>query len=83
MLDIIEHLVAPEDFIDGLRKQFDFKPRTLIITTPNIAFIVQRIMLALGQFNYGKAGILDRTHIRLFTFRIHSGRSFYISIYLS
>jgi hypothetical protein len=26
-------------------------------------------MLAVGQFNYGKAGILDRTHTRLFTFR--------------
>jgi hypothetical protein len=26
-------------------------------------------MLVLGQFNYGKAGILDRTHTRLFTFR--------------
>ncbi len=23
----------------------------------------------LGQFNYGRAGILDRTHSRLFTFR--------------
>ena len=26
-------------------------------------------MLLLGQFNYGKTGILDRTHTRLFTFR--------------
>ena len=26
-------------------------------------------MLLFGQFNYGKAGILDRTHTRLFTFR--------------
>jgi hypothetical protein len=26
-------------------------------------------MLLFGQFNYGKAGILDRTHVRLFTFR--------------
>ena len=26
-------------------------------------------MLLVGQFNYGKAGILDRTHTRLFTFR--------------
>ena len=34
-----------------------------------IAFIVQRLMLLFGQFNYGKAGILDRTHTRLFTFR--------------
>jgi hypothetical protein len=25
-------------------------------------------MLLFGQFNYGKAGILDRTHTRLFTF---------------
>jgi len=41
----------------------------LILTTPNVAFVVQRLMLLLGQFNYGKAGILDRTHTRLFTFR--------------
>ncbi|MCI0671073.1 MAG: hypothetical protein L0Y64_11465, partial [Myxococcaceae bacterium] len=27
------------------------------------------LMLLAGQFNYGKAGILDRTHTRLFTFR--------------
>jgi hypothetical protein len=26
-------------------------------------------MLLFGQFNYGKVGILDRTHTRLFTFR--------------
>jgi hypothetical protein len=30
---------------------------------------VQRVMLLFGQFNYGKVGILDRTHARLFTFR--------------
>ena len=40
-----------------------------MLTTPNIAFLVQRLMLMFGQFNYGKAGILDRTHTRLFTFR--------------
>ena len=40
-----------------------------MLTTPNVAFVVQRLMLLLGQFNYGKAGILDRTHTRLFTFR--------------
>jgi hypothetical protein len=41
----------------------------LVITTPNIAFIVMRLNLLLGQFNYGKRGILDFTHHRLFTFR--------------
>jgi glycosyltransferase involved in cell wall biosynthesis len=69
MLDVIEHLVSPEKFLEQLRKKFDSRPRMLVLTTPNIAFFVQRVMLALGQFNYGKAGTLDRTHTRLFTFR--------------
>lgn len=69
LLDIIEHLRDPENFIARLRGQFDHEPRRIVLTTPNIAFFVQRVMLLLGQFNYGKAGILDRTHTRLFTFR--------------
>lgn len=69
LLDIIEHLKDPERFLTELRAQFDYSSKTLVLTTPNIAFIVQRVMLLLGQFNYGKAGILDRTHTRLFTFR--------------
>ncbi|MEY4581757.1 MAG: hypothetical protein RL701_6460 [Pseudomonadota bacterium] len=69
LLDVIEHLHSPEQFLVELRKKFDFKPRTLVLTTPNIAFVVQRLMLLLGQFNYGKSGILDSTHTRLFTFR--------------
>jgi hypothetical protein len=69
MLDVIEHLRDPERFLDELRAQFDYRPKTLILTTPNIAFAIQRVMLLFGQFNYGKAGILDRTHTRLLTFR--------------
>jgi len=69
MLDVIEHLQRPESFLEDLRKGFTHVPKTVIITTPNIAFLPERIMLALGQFNYGKAGILDVTHTRLFTFR--------------
>ncbi len=69
LLDVIEHLRDPEHFIEEMRSLLDYRPRTLVLTTPNIAFAVQRLMLLLGQFNYGKAGILDRTHTRLFTFR--------------
>jgi len=69
LLDVIEHLKSPDLFLERLRTQFDYAPRTLILTTPNIAFGIQRVMLLFGQFNYGKAGILDRTHTRLFTFR--------------
>jgi glycosyltransferase involved in cell wall biosynthesis len=69
LLDVLEHLKNPERFLERLRAQFDYAPRTLILSTPNIAFGIQRLMLLFGQFNYGKAGILDRTHTRLFTFR--------------
>jgi hypothetical protein len=68
MLDIIEHLKSPEDFLYKLRMSTGMKSPKMIITTPNIAFILIRIQLMLGQFNYGKIGILDMTHTRLFTF---------------
>jgi SAM-dependent methyltransferase len=69
LLDVIEHLHEPERFLAALRRNLDHRPRTLVLTTPNVAFVIQRLMLLTGQFNYGKAGILDRTHTRLFTFR--------------
>ena len=69
LLDVVEHLKDPERFLAALRRHFDYRTRTVVLTTPNVAFIIQRLMLLFGQFNYGKAGILDRTHTRLFTFR--------------
>jgi hypothetical protein len=42
---------------------------TLVASTGNVAFVLVRIMLLFGQFNYGKKGILDLTHTRLFTVR--------------
>lgn len=69
MLDIIEHLVEPEVFLEKIREQITHQKQTFIITTPNIAFAVQRLQLALGQFNYNHTGILDFTHRRLFNFR--------------
>ncbi|MBV8844766.1 MAG: glycosyltransferase [Bryobacterales bacterium] len=69
MLDVIEHLPRPEQFLDQLRTKLAMNPEAeLIISTANIGFFVNRIMLLLGQFNYGKRGILDLTHTRLFTF---------------
>jgi hypothetical protein len=69
LLDVIEHLHSPEDFLERLRRQFTHEPKTLVLTTANVAFFIQRFMLSAGQFNYGKRGILDHTHTRLLTFR--------------
>lgn len=70
MLDVIEHLAAPEAFLEYLRKMVAVNPSVeVMISTANIGYFIPRLMLFLGQFNYGKVGILDMTHTRLFTFR--------------
>jgi 2-polyprenyl-3-methyl-5-hydroxy-6-metoxy-1,4-benzoquinol methylase len=69
LLDVIEHLSSPERFVEQLRDALALAPNTrLIVSTANIGFVVNRLMLLMGQFNYGKRGILDLTHARLFTF---------------
>lgn len=67
-LDIIEHLKSPEAFLGKIREQYCKYVPTVVITTGNIGFFPIRGMLLLGQFNYGKQGILDLDHARLFTF---------------
>ena len=68
LLDIIEHLRLPEELLDKLRRRYAQDSPQVIITTANIGFFVVRFGLLLGQFNYGKRGILDMDHKRLFTF---------------
>ena len=67
LLDIIEHLKNPESFVKKLYLKLDHRQK-IIATTGNISFIVIRLMLLFGYFNYGNRGILDKTHTRLFTF---------------
>jgi glycosyltransferase involved in cell wall biosynthesis len=69
LLDVIEHLRAPEGFLESLRYSRKSAGDTrVIVSTGNIGFIPIRIMLMAGIFNYGPRGILDLTHSRLFTF---------------
>lgn len=69
LLDIIEHLRSPEEFVDNLRRSRQSgRETTVIVSTGNVAFLVTRLMLLLGYFHYGARGILDLTHTRLFTF---------------
>lgn len=70
MLDVIEHLRRPEALLDHLRRAArDLQRRpTFVVTSGNVAFLVVRLQALLGNFNYGKRGILDLTHTRLYTF---------------
>lgn len=68
LLDIIEHLKSPENFLRILRERHSRSCPEFVITTGNIGFLPVRMGLFLGSFNYGRRGILDMDHSRLFTF---------------
>jgi len=69
LLDVIEHLADPEAFISELRQRLNSNQKVkLVVSTGNVAFLILRLMLLIGKFNYGSKGILDKTHTRLYTF---------------
>ncbi len=71
LLDVLAQVSNPERFLDQLRsssRSHDGTPK-LLITTGNVVFWVVRLQALIGNFNYGKRGILDRSHTRLYTFR--------------
>lgn len=68
LLDIIEHLKSPERLLKVLRQRFSKDNPDILITTGNIGFFPIRISLLFSKFHYGKRGILDMDHCRLFTF---------------
>ena len=70
ILDVVEHVSDAEAFVTDLHERCGtHHDLEFIVTTGNVAFLVVRLMLLVGAFNYGTRGILDRTHKRLFTFR--------------
>ena len=64
--DVIEHLRDPERFLARLRPLLREGGR-LVLTTPNVANWTMRLGLLLGRWQYTERGILDRTHLHLFT----------------
>ncbi|TRV70286.1 MAG: glycosyltransferase, partial [Microcystis panniformis Mp_MB_F_20051200_S6D] len=66
LLDVIEHLRNPEGFIEILQdKLSNNRKAVVIVSSGNVCFFVARLMMLVGQLNYGRRGILDITHVRL------------------
>jgi len=64
--DVIEHLRNRAQLLRGARRYL--KPDgKLIISTPNIALWFYRLSLLVGRFEYGPRGVLDETHVHLYT----------------
>jgi SAM-dependent methyltransferase len=64
--DVIEHLRHRQQLLRGARRYLKEDGR-LIISTGNVALWFYRLSLAVGRFEYGPRGILDRTHVHLYT----------------
>lgn len=75
--DILEHVIHPEEMLKFFTYNHLKKNGKIIISLPNVAHITIRLKLLFGDFTYTEAGILDKTHLRLFT--LASAREFLTS----
>ena len=66
--DLLEHLRDPEAFMARVRPLLADGGR-LVLSTPNVANWANRLGLLAGRWTYSDRGILDRTHVHLFTRR--------------
>jgi len=64
--DILEHLINPEIVLKNLIKMISPNGK-IIISLPNVAFLLNRILLLLGKWEYREFGTLDKTHLRFYT----------------
>jgi 2-polyprenyl-3-methyl-5-hydroxy-6-metoxy-1,4-benzoquinol methylase len=65
---VLEHIPDP---LSVLRFYRGFlKPNgRIVVSLPNVACWDRRLALLFGRFDYADSGIMDRTHLRFFTFR--------------
>ena len=66
--DVLEHLAYPLPVLRTLVESARSRPE-FIVSLPNIAHWWQRLRLLFGRFGYGSSGIMDETHLHLFTRR--------------
>lgn len=65
--DILEHLVYPVDVLKYFSDNYLKDKGVIIMSLPNVAHFSIRIKLLLGKFDYTDTGILDKTHLHLYT----------------
>ena len=66
--DVIEHLVDPAKALQRLSPLFkNHKKAKVLFSLPNMSHISVRLMLLNGNFEYGRTGLLDNTHLHFYT----------------
>ncbi len=67
-LDVLEHILNPNEVIGRLKK-FLKKDGFFIISLPNVAFCDIKVGLLKNNFTYADTGILDKTHLKFYTYK--------------
>ncbi len=66
--DVLEHLSDAVSVLKFFTKYLK-KDGRIIISVPNVALWRVRMNLFLGKFDYTDYGVLDRTHVHLYTYK--------------
>lgn len=64
--DVLEHTINPEYILKVMLKKIN-QDGKIIISLPNVAFLLNRLQLLMGKWTYREFGTLDKTHLRFFT----------------
>jgi|GEM_PF-1611241 len=67
-LDVLEHISSAEEVLYHFSK-FLKSDGAFIISIPNISFCDIKIGLLRDNFDYSETGILDKTHIKFYTYK--------------
>lgn len=68
MLDVLEHLHNPESVLRSLHAACSEAPQpSLVLSVPNVAHFDLSAKLLVGRWDITPSGLLDRTHLHLFT----------------
>lgn len=66
--DVLEHLLDGNMALGYFVNDYLKKNGKVIISLPNVANIGVRLKLLFGKFDYTNTGILDKTHLHLYTY---------------
>lgn len=65
--DVLEHLRQPEVTLRAITRMLAPGGR-ILVSLPNVAYWQLRWQLLRGRFEYQDSGLMDRTHLRFYTF---------------
>lgn len=67
-MHVLEHLINPWKVLCDI-KQFLKEDGYILVTIPNIAcWSIRKVLFFKGKFEYTETGIMDKSHLRFFTF---------------